>query len=110
MSAMREDRRTRLHTDLADTPRGREIVVSAEELAQAAGISLATLERLIRVGLVETDPHANAFTVATLVRLRRMLRLHEDLEVNLAGAAILVDVLERMEELEVELNRLRREL
>ena len=42
---------------------------------------------------------------ATAGRLRRMLRLHRDLGVNLDGAAIIVDLLERLERLEAELAR-----
>jgi hypothetical protein len=36
-----------------------------------------------------------------------MLRLHADLGVNFTGAAIIVDLLERLESLEAELTRLR---
>jgi hypothetical protein len=36
-----------------------------------------------------------------------MLRLHGDLGVNLVGAAIIVDLLERLDRLEVELARQR---
>ena len=47
-------------------------------------------------------------TSAISLRLRRMLRLHGDLEVDLEAAAIIVDLLERLEWLEAELARLRR--
>jgi DNA-binding transcriptional MerR regulator len=82
--------------------------LSIEELAAAAGISAARLARLIRLGLVEpTAPGASEFTAATAAQLRRMLRLHGDLGVNLAGAVIIVDLLGRLERVEAELARLR---
>ena len=37
------------------------------------------------------------FSVAMASRLRRMLRLHRDLGVNFTGAAIIVDLVERLE-------------
>jgi chaperone modulatory protein CbpM len=85
-----------------------QLFLSRAELAAAAGISPAMLARLIRVGLVEpAAPGASHFTATTASRLRRMLRLHVDLGVNLVGAAIVVDLLERLERLEMDLARLR---
>jgi hypothetical protein len=52
-------------------------------------------------------PEPRAFTTATLARVRRMLRLHGDLEVDLVAAAIITDLLERLERMETELARLR---
>lgn len=43
-------------------------------------------------------------------RIHRMMRLKEMLGVNLNGAAIIIDLLERIEELEDELERLQREV
>jgi MerR family transcriptional regulator/heat shock protein HspR len=85
-----------------------EVRLSAAELAAAAGISPTMLVRLLRLGLVEPEAGGpSEFTAATAARLRRMLRLHRDLGVNLTGAAIIVDLLERLEGLEAELARLR---
>jgi chaperone modulatory protein CbpM len=74
------------------------------EMARVAGVSVATLARLVRAGVVEPDV-AGGFTVANALRLRRMLRLHADLRVNLLGAAIIVDLMERLERLEALLGR-----
>ena len=85
-----------------------QVELSVEELAAAAGISAARLGQLVRLGLVEpTAPGAGTFTAATARRLRRMLRLHGDLGVSLAGAAIIVELLERLDDLERELARFR---
>lgn len=83
--------------------------VTAAELAEAVGVGPTLLARLVRLGLVEPlAPGADAFPASTVGRLRRMLRLHRDLGVNFTGAAIVVDLLERLERLEAELARLRR--
>jgi hypothetical protein len=86
-----------------------QVFLSSEELAEVSGISVARLERLVSLGVVEPSaPGASEFTAATAARLRRMLRLHADLGVNFIGAAILVELLERLEQLEAELDRLHR--
>ena len=85
--------------------------VSREQLARAVGISEATLERLVRAGIVEPDAADPArFSAASAARLERLLRLHHDLEIDLVGAAVVVDLLERMERMEADLERLRRQL
>jgi chaperone modulatory protein CbpM len=91
-----------------------EVRFSPDELATAVGISRARLIRLVRLGLVEaTTPGAPeegstpVFTAMAAARLRRMLRLHRDLGVNLADTAIIVGLLERLDRLERELARLR---
>jgi DNA-binding transcriptional MerR regulator len=89
-------------------PRRAEIYLSLEEMAAAVGLSPARLERLVQLGLVEStglDPRR--FTAAAASRLRRMLRLKRDLGVNLDGAAVIVDLVERLDELERELTRRR---
>ena len=83
-----------------------EMHLSGAELAMAAGISRAGLARLVRLGLVEPiAPGASQFAAVTVARLRRMVRLHDDLGVNFAAAALVVDLLERLDRLETELAR-----
>jgi hypothetical protein len=76
-------------------------VLSARELAAAADISEPRLAALVHLGLVEpTEPGGNEFHAAAALRLRRMIRLHGDLGVSFLGAAIIVDLLERLDRLE----------
>jgi len=78
-----------------------ETQLTSLDLASAVGISPRKLARLVRLGLVEpVTPGGNTYTVATAIRLRRMLRLHDDLGVGLLGAAIIAELLERLERLE----------
>lgn len=83
-----------------------EMHLSDKELAQATGISPAGLTRLVRLGLVEPiAPGESRFAATTVARLRRLVRLHDDLGVNFADAAIIVNLLERLDRLETELAR-----
>jgi hypothetical protein len=85
-----------------------ELYLTSAELAAAAGIRRATLTRLVRLGLVEpTAAGGDRYPAAAAVRVRRMLRLQGHLGVNLTGAAIIVDLLERLERLEADSRRLR---
>lgn len=103
--------RTPLRISVVGSPARAELYLSSDELAAAAGISPATLARLIRLGVVEppapvvTERGLTAllFPAAAAARLRRIRRLHADLGVNFTGAAIIVDLLERLERLEAEL-------
>jgi DNA-binding transcriptional MerR regulator len=93
---------------LVPGPRRAEIYLSLDEMAAAVGLSPARLERLAHLGLVETTgAGTRQFTAATAARLRRMLRLQRDLGVNLEGAAVIADLVERLDELERELTRRR---
>ena len=74
-----------------------------EELAIASGITTARLVRLVSVGLIEpATPERGEFTAAEALRLKRMLRLRADLGVNLFGAAIILDLVDRLRLLEAD--------
>jgi hypothetical protein len=92
---------------VARAPLHAEVYLSATQLAAAADLSPEQLARLVRLGLVEPLPGSGEFTSATAARLRRMLRLRHDLRVNLIGATIILDLLERLDQLEAELARRR---
>jgi hypothetical protein len=83
-----------------------EIEISAERLAVSVGISVVTLARIVRIGVIEPEtPGGDRFSAAAATRLRRMLRLRAQVGVNLTGASIIVDLLERLDRLEAELER-----
>jgi chaperone modulatory protein CbpM len=75
-----------------------QLQLTADELASVAGLPRAAIDRLVRAGLVEEiAPQSGRFSAAAAARLRRMQRLRADLGVNLVGAAIIVDLVERLE-------------
>ena len=96
--------RTPLYASVTSTSLRGDLSLSGEELATTAGITRARLARLVRLGLIEpSGPPPTEFTAATAARLKRMLRLHDDLGVNLVGASIIADLLDRLERVEAEL-------
>ncbi len=85
--------------------RAADMRLAPADFAAAAGITPGTLDRLIRAGLITGPSATGDFSIADLVRLRRMLRVHDDLGVNLIGAAIILDLIERLDELQDRLGR-----
>lgn len=69
------------------------------------GVHPDLAQRLAELGII--DYHRGCVPVHQAARLRRVLRLREYLGVNLPGAAIIVDLLERIEELQDELRQLK---
>ena len=100
--------RTTLRASMVSAPSAGDMWLSRGQLAAAVGISPAMLSRLIRLGLAEPSaPGPGEFAAGVATRLKRMLRLHHDVGVNLTGAAIIIDLLERLDRMETELRRLR---
>jgi len=82
--------------------------LSLAELCRLCRISVEMVERLVMEGIVEPrggDPAHWRFTALNLYRARCALRLERDLGVNLAGAALALDLLEQIETMRARLSR-----
>ena len=80
-------------------------------VAEAVGAQAHQLQRLAHLGLLEIiSGEADQLLIPArcVVRLRRMHRLRRDLGVNFAGADIILDLVERVEQLNREVAELRR--
>ena len=64
------------------------------------------LRTLAELGMIELDD--DRITAGDLKRAYKVLRLRRCLGVNLTGASIIVELLERMEEMQDEITRLKR--
>lgn len=85
-----------------------EATLSSDELAAAIGITTARLARLVQLGLAEpVAPGANEFPAASAARLARVVRLRAAVGIRFVDASIILDLLERLDRLEVELARFR---
>lgn len=92
-------------------PREHERLLSIDELALTVGASRARVARLVALGIVDpVEPDSASFTAGTAIRLRRMFRLHRDVGVNIVGAAIILDLIDRLERTESKLVPLRRSI
>ena len=68
-----------------------------------------TLRMYERQGLVRPrrSGHNRMFSDADIERLRQILRLKDDLGVNLAGIEVILNLLDRIDELQQEIERVR---
>lgn len=86
--------------------------LTIDVLAARCGLHPALLERFVEYGLLEPLARAGTemwFDLASITRLRLIERLRHDLGANLAGVAVILDLLDRMALLQGEVERLRRE-
>jgi hypothetical protein len=81
-------------------------VLSRQEVAVRCEVDEAFIEQLVGLGVIE--PSGRGFACEVTLRVRRFVRLQRDLGVNFEGAAVIVDLLDRIEALEHELAAFRR--
>jgi DNA-binding transcriptional MerR regulator len=73
--------------------------LSIDDLARAVSMSPDRIAKFVGVGLIEPCTKTRSgllFSASSLDRLRRVLRLRRDLGVNIAGAAVISDMRERI--------------
>ncbi len=83
--------------------------LSLEDLGRACGVERMVLVEMVQEGLLEpVDVHLAPwrFQGDALRRARTALRLRRDLEVNFAGIAMILDLLDKIDDLETRLRRL----
>jgi chaperone modulatory protein CbpM len=84
-------------------------VLSLDEFSCACTVEVESIRALVEEGIVEPiDDHAQnwRFSGASLGRAREALRLQRELELNLAGVALALDLLEEVRRLRRALERL----
>ena len=82
-------------------------------VAETVGARRSLIVRLVQKGLIETLDSGTEEPMVprrAVVQLRRMQRLRRDLGVNFAGAAIIIDLVGRIEQLNRELAEMHRRL
>jgi hypothetical protein len=87
--------------------------LTLETLAARAGMHPAVVERFVECGVIEPigwEGAAALFDVAAVPRLRMAGRLRESLNVNVAGIAVILDLIDRFCALQRENELLRSRL
>ena len=85
--------------------------VSCAVVAETVGARRSLVVRLAQHGLIETVESGEDEPLVprrVVVQLRRMQRLRRDLRVNFAGAAVILDLVGRIEQLSRELAQVQR--
>ena len=84
------------------------VLLQAADIARACGESEAWVLELVQAAILDTAEGSGArmvFDGQALFVARRVHRLQRDLGVNLEGAALALQLLERMDRLEAQLRR-----
>ena len=84
--------------------------LSCEVVAETVGARRSLIVRLAQQGLIETLESGSDEPLLprrAVVQLRRMQRLRRDLRVNFTGAAIILDLVGRIEELNRKLAEIK---
>src|SRR4051812_24837361 len=108
------NRRCKVKVELTETlwldERG---TVTLVELAECSGLSEIELRELVDVGALEPLDAASSdlsFGARCIVAARAACRLRNDFELDTSGLAVALSLLERVHELESELQRMRARL
>lgn len=102
-------RRDTKTTTLVGTILEEEVVLSLSELCRASQLSAERVIELANEGIVDPigrSPERWRFRGVSLQRIRCAQRLEEDLGVNTAGVALVLDLLDELERLRSRLGRL----
>jgi chaperone modulatory protein CbpM len=80
--------------------------LSTDEVAARCGLHPTLVERLVALGLIEPlDGRTDRFPPDVTLRLQRALRLRRDLGLSYNGAALVLELLDRIEDLERRLEQ-----
>ena len=82
--------------------------ITLVQLCRICGVEAETVEALVEHGILEpSGKHGShwCFRAASVKRMRIALRLQRDLDVNLPGAALALELLERIDALEARLRK-----
>lgn len=104
-AAMNEQHVTRITIVQHRSP----LLYSEQETATASHLAPGTIRHLRALGLVageEVDGELR-YSEEEIMLLRRIRRLHYDLGINMAGVEVIIRLLQRIDELQADLERAR---
>jgi MerR family transcriptional regulator/heat shock protein HspR len=78
---------------------------SVQDIATRVGVDVAFVERLVDLGVITVHPNSGqAFACEVTIRVGKFVRLQRDLGLNSEGAALVLDLLDRIDHLESQLR------
>jgi chaperone modulatory protein CbpM len=83
--------------------------LTLDALARSAGLHPALVERFVEFGLLEPAEWEGTqlvFEAAAALRLQMIERLRSEIGINLTGIAVILDLLDRLHDLQSENERL----
>lgn len=88
-----------------------DCLFTLDEISTACSVRTEYIIELVDEGIVEPAEQQRekqqwSFSGKSLLRARKALRLQQDLDINLAGAALVLDMLDEIERLRERLRRL----
>lgn len=89
----------------------RQTILTLEEVCESCQISTDYIHDLIEYDIIHLENEAleeQYFNLKQLQRIQTAIRLQQDLEVNLAGIAIILDLLDEMEDMRARMELLER--
>ena len=87
-------------------------LITPEELCEICNITMNVLEEFISYEIIHPRLSSNKqilFELKDLQRIKTALRLQHDLELNLAGVALVLDLLDEIDELRERMKFLERD-
>jgi len=89
-----------------------ELLISADEFCTCHNIEFSFMRNLQEFGMIElvTRQEASYIPESQLEKLEKILRLHEDLEINVEGIDAINHLLQRISLLQSEITRLENRL
>jgi chaperone modulatory protein CbpM len=86
--------------------------IIADEFCASHQLEISFIHSLKDHGMIETVfvDQSLCISIEELPRLEQIVRLHRDLDINLEGIEVINDLLERIEEMQTEITRLRKRL
>jgi len=82
--------------------------ITVTELCEVCSVEHTLIEQLVKEGILDPvggQPDELRFHYASVRRIRTVVHLQQDLGVNLAGAALALELLERIEGLRRQLRK-----
>ena len=78
---------------------------SVQDIATRVGVDVTLVEQLVELGVITIHPGSGrAFSCEVTIRVSKFVRLQRDLGLNSEGAALVLDLLDRIDHLESRLR------